>query len=36
MNKLQNFTAPTGRLLLATMFFRSGLSKIGNYAGTQG
>ena len=36
MNKLQTFAAPTGRLLLAMMFFMSGLMKIGNYAGTQG
>jgi putative oxidoreductase len=36
MNTLSNFSAPTGRLLLAMMFFMSGLSKIGNYAGTQG
>ena len=36
MNTLSTFAAPAGRLLLAMMFFMSGLSKIGNYAGTQG
>jgi putative oxidoreductase len=36
MNKLSTFFAPTGRLLLSMMFFMAGLSKIGNYAGTQG
>ncbi len=36
MTKLQTFAAPTGRLLLAMMFVMAGLSKIGNYAGTQG
>jgi len=36
MNTLQTFAAPTGRLLLAMMFVVAGLSKIGNYAGTQG
>ena len=36
MKTLYTFAAPTGRLLLAMMFFMSGLSKIGNYAGTQG
>ena len=36
MNTLNTFAAPTGRLLLAMMFLMSGLSKIGNYAGTQG
>jgi putative oxidoreductase len=36
MHKLQTFSAPTGRLLLAMMFVMAGLSKIGNYAGTQG
>ena len=36
MNALNTFAAPTGRLLLAMMFLMSGLSKIGNYAGTQG
>ncbi len=36
MNTLQNFAAPTGRLLLAIMFFTSGLTKISQYAGTQG
>ena len=34
MNTLNTFAAPTGRLLLAMMFLMSGLSKIGNYAGT--
>ena len=36
MDKLQTLSAPTGRLLLATIFIMSGLSKIGTYAGTQG
>lgn len=36
MNTLNTFVAPLGRLLLAMMFLMSGLSKIGNYAGTQG
>ena len=36
MNNLSTFAAPIGRLLLAMMFLMSGLSKIGNFAGTQG
>lgn len=36
INKLQQFSAPTGRVLLATMFFMAGLTKITGYAGTQG
>jgi putative oxidoreductase len=36
MNNISTFAAPTGRLFLAMMFLMSGLSKIGNYAGTQG
>lgn len=36
MDKLQTLSGPTGRLLLATIFIMSGLSKIGTYAGTQG
>jgi putative oxidoreductase len=36
MNTLQNFAAPTGRFFLAIMFFMSGLTKISQYAGTQG
>jgi putative oxidoreductase len=36
MKTLNTFAAPTGRIFLAMMFFMSGLSKIGNYAGTQG
>jgi putative oxidoreductase len=36
MKTLNTFAAPIGRLFLAMMFFMSGLSKIGNYAGTQG
>ncbi len=35
MNKLQNYSAPVGRLLLAAIFIISGLGKITNYAGTQ-
>ncbi len=35
MNTLQNFAAPTGRFLLALIFFISGLTKISQYAGTQ-
>ena len=36
MNNLFIYAAPTGRLLLSMMFLMGGLSKIGNYAGTQG
>ena len=36
MNNLSTFSAPIGRFLLAMMFLMSGLSKIGNFAGTQG
>jgi putative oxidoreductase len=36
MKTLNTFAAPIGRIFLAMMFFMSGLSKIGNYAGTQG
>ena len=36
MNSLSTFSAPIGRFLLAMMFLMSGLSKIGNFAGTQG
>jgi putative oxidoreductase len=36
MNTLQNFAAPTGRFFLAIMFFMSGITKISQYAGTQG
>jgi putative oxidoreductase len=36
MNALQTFTAPTGRFFLAIMFFMSGLTKISQYAVTQG
>jgi putative oxidoreductase len=36
MNKLQEFAAPAGRLLIALMFFMSGLNKIFAYEGTQG
>jgi putative oxidoreductase len=40
MNKnitaLQQISAPTGRLFLATIFFMSGLTKITSYSGTQG
>lgn len=36
MNILKDLSAPTGRLLLATIFFMSGLSKISAYQGTQG
>jgi putative oxidoreductase len=35
MNKLQEFAAPAGRLLIALMFFMSGLNKIFAYEGTQ-
>ncbi|GAW96726.1 MULTISPECIES: DoxX family protein [Colwellia] len=33
---LQQISAPVGRVLLATIFFMSGLTKITAYAGTQG
>ena len=36
MNNISTFVAPIGRLFLAMMFLMAGLSKIGNYAGTQG
>ncbi len=36
MNTLQTFAAPSGRFFLAIIFFMSGLSKIGQYSGTQG
>ncbi|MBA6262427.1 DoxX family protein [Colwellia sp. Bg11-12] len=36
MNTLQTFAAPTGRFFLAIMFFMSGITKISQYAGTQG
>ena len=36
MNPLQTFAAPTGRFFLAIMFFMSGITKISQYAGTQG
>lgn len=36
MNNLHVFTAPLGRLLLATIFIMAGLNKIGGYSGTQG
>lgn len=36
MTTLQQLSAPLGRLLLAAIFFTSGLSKISSYAGTQG
>ena len=36
MNSLSTLSAPIGRFLLAMMFLMSGLSKIGNFAGTQG
>ena len=35
-NLLQKISAPAGRLLLATIFFMSGLTKITSYTGTQG
>ena len=36
MNNISTLSAPVGRLLLAMIFVMSGLSKIGNFAGTQG
>ena len=36
MNNLSTFTAPAGRVLLSMIFIMSGLTKIGQYAGTQG
>ena len=36
INKLQQISAPVGRVLLASIFFMSGLTKITSYAGTQG
>jgi len=36
MDKVQEFAAPVGRLLISFMFVMSGISKIGGYEGTQG
>ena len=36
MNKLQDLSAPIGRIFLAAIFIMSGMGKITNYAGTQG
>lgn len=36
MNSLQVFAAPLGRFLIAIIFFLSGVTKITQYAGTQG
>jgi len=36
MNTLQTLAAPAGRFFLAIIFFMSGLTKISQYAGTQG
>ena len=36
MDKIQEFAAPVGRLLISFMFVMSGISKIGGYEGTQG
>lgn len=36
MNFLQTFSAPLGRVLIALIFFLSGINKIFAYAGTQG
>ncbi len=36
MNKLEELSAPLGRVLLAMIFIMSGLNKISTYAGTQG
>jgi len=33
---IKGFSAPVGRLFLATIFFMSGLNKLSGYAGTQG
>jgi len=36
MNSLQTLSAPVGRLLLALIFFMSGINKIFSYTSTQG
>ncbi len=36
MNALQVFAAPLGRFLIAIIFFLSGVTKVTQYAGTQG
>jgi len=36
MDKVQEFSAPLGRLLISFMFVMAGISKIGGYEGTQG
>jgi len=35
-NLLKQFSAPTGRVFLAIIFFMSGLTKMSSYSGTQG
>jgi len=36
MNTLQSLAAPVGRILISLIFVGSGISKLGNFAGTQG
>jgi len=36
MNLLQTLSAPIGRILLALIFFASGVNKVFSYVGTQG
>ena len=36
MNTFQSLAAPAGRTLISLIFVTSGISKLGNFAGTQG
>jgi putative oxidoreductase len=36
MNTFQSLAAPAGRILISLIFVTSGISKLGNFAGTQG
>ncbi len=36
MNTFQSLAAPVGRILISLIFVTSGISKLGNFAGTQG
>ena len=36
MNTFQSLAAPAGRILISLIFVVSGISKLGNYSGTQG
>ena len=36
MNTFQSLAAPAGRILISLIFVASGISKLGNFSGTQG